>query len=217
MRIENTVSDPWRIAVDWFWLSHDDQSGKALLSPVHTGLGLGAALLAELLITNHVTIKDELIVATARKPPPDVLAHQVFSLVLGEPQPLPVRMWLSYLSRTARDDVGQHLERAALVRSKRSRLRRTIRWVPVDVNEAGRPESRLYELLDGNRGWTVNDAILGGLAEVTGLLGGVLETSEARTAHDSIQIVTGRLHPMMRRLLIDTRAAVSAAVLSERR
>ncbi|QGK69646.1 hypothetical protein GIY23_09060 [Allosaccharopolyspora coralli] len=212
-----SATEPWNLAVDLFWLSQDDHSGKALLPATRCGLGIGSALLAELTIAEYVRLDDDLVVPIGSLPPPNTLADQVFTLMLTEPAPLPLGTWLSYLSRTARDDVGRYLEGQGLVHEHRSRLRRSTKWPPTDLNAAGKPESTLRLLVMGGRPWSVTDSVLCCLSDATGLLGHVLGAEDSRSARLAIPTVTDRLPPMIRSLLRHTRAALSAAVLSERR
>ncbi|MDR7303705.1 GOLPH3/VPS74 family protein [Haloactinomyces albus] len=217
MRTNDTASEPWHLATDWFWLAHDDTSGKARVNRTHLGIGLGGALLAELLSAEYMTLTEDLVVPVTRNVPPDVLAHQVFSVARGEPQPLSTRTWLSYLSRTAYEDVGQHLWRRGLIERNRSILWWAPRWLPVDPEIARQPSSRLRSLLIHGEARSAYDAVLVGLSEATGLLQGVLDPEEIPTAQEFLPAVLQTLSPTLRTLLGQMRAAASAAVLSERR
>lgn len=206
------------MAVDGFWLAHEVESGKPILGPTHAGLGLGLAStrLAELLLSGHIALNDDFIVAMARQPPPNALARQLFSLVLGEPEPLPLRTWLSFLAKTARGDLGIHLERYGQARALPSRFRRTARWLPTDIRDAMQPSIRLRVLLRDGGARSPYDPVLASIADASGLLAGVLGPDEKTEARQVIPAIVGGLHPVLRALVNHTRAALSATVLSGR-
>ncbi len=216
MRAHSTDPEPSRLVTDWFWISHDEASGRPRVSRTHLGLGLGSTLLASLLLSGHVVVQADAVVPTTTSSPPGELAHQVFSQIAAEPRPLGVRTWLSYLSLTATGEVTGHLRRRGLVREQRSRLLRKTRFVPLDPVDAALPANRLRSLLISREARSLHDPLLVAITEATGLLESVVDPDEIRTAREAVPAVTGRLPDDLRVLVAHTRAASGAAVLAPR-
>ena len=163
------------IADDLFRVAHDDW-GKNRLHPDVVGIGLGAALLGELLITGYVSIRDDLLIPVQYTDPIDELAAAVLHHILTEPRPLGVRTWLRYLATSGLtggpiyEHVARRLERGGHVQAeKRGLLRRKVRYVPRDFNTAAWPWARISAHLRRHENLDAADTILGGLILATDL------------------------------------------------
>lgn len=204
------------LADEFFLIAHNDSRGRARLNPVATGLGLASGLLGELVITGHLTVASGLIDVADDRPPADALSHTVLDQILNEPQHQAVRTWLSFLAQSATESVGERLARAGAVRRQETRrlLRSAVVYVPVDINAAAWPSTRLRALLDEPEPPTVPDALLFGLITATGLTREVLWSAGPR-AHHRLSVLIAALPPPLKELVMHTEAAVGAAVLRQ--
>ncbi|UQU66823.1 GPP34 family phosphoprotein [Couchioplanes caeruleus] len=204
------------LADDMFRLAHRDSTGAPLLDAHVAGLGLSAALLGELLLTGHVTVRNGLVVVADGAAPSDVLAHSVLDQLVKETGEHPVRTWLAYLGRGAYEDVAGRLERAGHLQAEVSRrlFGRTVRYVPTDMNAAAWPWARLAGLLRRHAQLDDFDILLGGLAIATDLHRVVL-IGEANAFAATIQPLIAEAADPIRELLTHTRAAAGDAVITK--
>ncbi|MFB9238143.1 GPP34 family phosphoprotein [Plantactinospora siamensis] len=202
------------LADDYFRLAHRDSTGRSRLNMRAMGVGLAAALLAELVWIPKIALRDGLVCVTDRTPPEDVLAHGVLDQLVAEPRHREVRVWLDVLSRDAYERVAQRLWRAGHVRRVTGRrlLRSSVTWVPTDMTAAYLPWWRLSTLLSEQRPMDHGDAFLAGLAVSTGLDGELLQDAPVAARRYASQLVV-TAWPPLRELLVHTQAAVGDAVL----
>jgi hypothetical protein len=101
---------------------------KPALAPHVIGLGIGAALLAELIAFRKVSIRVDLVGANREKPPPtDSLGAWLHELIAAERERLSVREWLEYLALPETDLYGRVAEHMA-VAGYMERSTATSRW-----------------------------------------------------------------------------------------
>ncbi|HET8684737.1 MAG TPA: GPP34 family phosphoprotein [Micromonosporaceae bacterium] len=210
-----TQGGPGVLADDFFRIAHSDSTGRPRLHARAAGVGLGAALLAELVLGRQLTVEDSQLVVVNQQPPDDALAHTVLEQLVAEPHHRTVRTWLDFLSRTAPAAVGDRLVRAGQATRRTSRWRRGTFFVPTDMSAAAWPEARLRMLLGGRGRWTWPDVVLVGLVGATGLARQVLWDVEPATRAHRAEVL-GWLAPDLRELVAQTEAAVGDAVLSHR-
>lgn len=205
------------LADEFFLIAHDDTTGKPRLNPSAAGIGLAAALLGELLLFGRVVLEGGVLTIVDRRPPPDALAHTVLDQLAGEPQHQQVRLWIDFLSHTAAESVGERLARAGAVRRHESRrmLRTTVVYLPVDINAAAWPATRLRALVDRTGSANLPDLTLLGLVGVTNLTREVLWHGRAETGRILDELLA-TLPPPLRELVAYTEAAIGAAVMSHR-
>ncbi|MEV7228803.1 GPP34 family phosphoprotein [Polymorphospora sp. NPDC051019] len=205
------------LADEFFLIVHDDATGKPRLNPGATGIGLAAALLGELLLFGRITVESGELTIVDRRPPPDALAHTVLDQLAGEAQHRQIRLWIDFLRHGAAGSVGERLARSGVVRRHEFRrlLRTTTAYLPVDINAAAWPATRLRALVDRGEAADQADLALLGLVGATNLTREVLwhGRSEAQRLVD--RLLTD-LTPPLRELVAHTEAAVGAAVLSHR-
>jgi len=206
-----------RLGDDLWLLAHNDVTGRPYIPPRPLGLGLAAALLAELALDGALIVAGEQITLTARhRPPGDELARQALGLLTREREEHPVRDWLAYLGRTAPGDVAARLAAAGyLTRAGRLLPWRPPRWVPADRDAAFAPVLRARAALDGTRPLTVHAGALTGLAGACGLGFRLAEYAPAHGARPIGQ-VAACLDPGLGDLIAWTRTAVDSAVLAHR-
>jgi hypothetical protein len=204
------------LADDVFRLAHRDSTGAPLLDLHVAGLGLSAALLGELLLTGHLTVRNGLVVITDHSAPSDVLAHTVLDQLASEREDHPVRTWLAYLGRSAHEEVAGRMERAGHLQVEVSRriFARTVRYVPTDMNTAAWPWARLAGLLRRGDRLDDFDTLLGGLAVATDLHR-VLLIGEANAFAASLRPLIAEAADPVRELLTHTRAAAGDAVITK--
>jgi hypothetical protein len=214
----NNAADGWPLlADDFFRLAHQDYSGKPLLHHNVAGLGLAAALLAELTFTGRITVAQSRVTVVDLSPPEDPLAHSVLGQLASEATVHPVRIWLAYLGRHAYQDVARRLLTAGHVQEEVTRklLSKTVVFRPTDVNTAAWPWARLTTQLRTEQPLNHYDTFLAGLVIATDLHKQVLDGMSA-------EVVAGLRHavsaawPPVRELLHQTEVAVGSAVVTGR-
>jgi hypothetical protein len=206
-----------RLADDLYLVAHNDVSGRAHLQPRALGLGLAGALLAELMLAGQLGVRRDGIVAvvTGSGAPADWLAGLIRGQVAAEREPHGLRDWLLFLGGTATGKVPRRLEQAGYLTCVPVRWpRRGVRWVPVDRDCAFAPLLRARSALDPSRPVPVTAAALAGLADACGLGQLLLQYAPPGACHP--EQAAGQLHPAMRDLIAQTRAAVDSALLAHR-
>ncbi|BCJ67750.1 GOLPH3/VPS74 family protein [Polymorphospora rubra] len=205
------------LADEFFLIAHDDATGKPRLNPGTAGIGLAAALLGELLLFGRITLDSAELTIVDRRPPPDALAHTVLDQLAGEAQHRQIRLWIDFLRYGAAESVGERLARSGAVRRHEYRrmLRTTTAYLPVDINAAAWPGTRLRALVDRDEPADQPDLTLLGLVGATNLTREVLWHGRSEAQRRIDQLLTN-LAPPLRELVAHTEAAVGAAVLSHR-
>jgi hypothetical protein len=205
------------LADEFFRLAHNDATGRPLLHPRAMGIGLAAALLAELIFAEKIIARDERLCVVDLTPPRDALAHTTLDQLASDPQQHAIRTWLGFLAQTSYESVAQRLWRAGEVRREESRrlLSRAVVYVPVDPNVAAWPSARLSMRLREGRPLDQFDAFLVGLAAATELDGHVLDGAPPK-AFAYLRYVIANVWPPVRQLLPHTEAAIGDAVLRHR-
>jgi len=201
------------IADDLYLLAHDDMTGRPFLQPQALGVGLAAALLAELIIGGAVSMRADHVFPGALVPPSNGLAGYVIGVLLSEAEPHPIGDWLVFLARTAAHDVARRLEHSGyLARVSSRRPWRADRFVPVDADSAFAPMLQVRSALNAARPLTAHAAALTGLTVACGL-GFRLDQYQAHGGR-TVQEAVAWLGPALRELIAQTRIAVDSSVLS---
>lgn len=183
----------WPLVADDLWrIAHEDRGGARRADSRVIGLGLGAALLCELVLAGQIGLAaDGLLlltpeVAAALGAPdavaarerfgaasilPDRIADELLAVIVAEAEPLPVDIWLEYLASRSAAKVAQRLLDAAHVEetTSRRRLRREVVYRPVDGMAAAWPAARLLIPLRQGAQPDDVDVVLLGLCRATGL------------------------------------------------
>lgn len=169
-----------RLVYDALLITSLDDAYKPATGPKVTGLGIGAALLAELVLSQHLTVwvakgVDLVCFDERYRPPEDSLALWLVEHVRAERTSLTVRDWIEFLS--AADVYTKTAEHMAMVglmvrHEYRSRWRQRLEigYEPSDPLIANAVFSRLRRHLSlAEQHLTVEDAFLLALTEAVGL------------------------------------------------
>jgi hypothetical protein len=208
---------PEPLADDFFRLCHDDRTGGLLLDDEATRVGLASALLGELGWLGRLTVEHGLVILLNGSTPTDALAHAVLDDIRGERRPRDARTWLTYLSMEAYERVarrliaGNHL----IPLERRRMLRRSIHYLPTDVNDHAMPRARLAMGLAQRRPVDMYDVHLLGIADATGLLSNVLDWG-GQAAHAYFSHLIAQAHPDVQALVQETRAVIGTRVMGRR-
>jgi hypothetical protein len=203
------------VADDLYLMAHHELTGKPFLQPRPLGIGLAAALVAELMLVGSVRVTVEGAAVWPRTLPGGELACQVQRVLAGERQPFPVREWLLFVARTADSDVACRLARSGYLTRVAGRVPwRPERWVPVDPDWAFAPLVRARSALDPARPLPTHGAVLAELAVACGL--GFRVDQYAPTPRRHPTDVTRQLGPSLCELIAQTRAAADGALLAHR-
>jgi hypothetical protein len=208
------------LADDFFCLVLDEHSGWPRIAPRVAGVGLGSALLAELVIAGHAVMTDinELQALDVQRPQ-DELTREVHELLLARPQHRDPGIWISYLARDAFDRVGMRMARLGFVtpvRKRRLTGSRTV-YQPVDLSTIAWPSIRVAQVLSGGAEVTLADLTCAGLAVATEIINQVLWDPELHlAARTGLSAALSLLPPPVTALLARTETAVADAVLTSR-
>jgi hypothetical protein len=102
-------------ATDFWMLSRHERTGQLLIPGRVVGIGLAAALLAELVAEDRIGFdRQRRVMPVTTFPPRDAVAHQVLDQLHGEDR-LPVQVWLRHLAHSAYEAVAGRLLRQRLV------------------------------------------------------------------------------------------------------
>jgi hypothetical protein len=207
------------LADDLFLAAHDTSRGKSLLSPATLGLGLAAALLAELILWRRMDLRDGLITVVDDRPTTDPATTAVLDQLMKEAQHRRIRDWIAFLATgVATDLVARRLTRSGLAQrqEKRGLLGTKVAYVPVDSSTAGWPGSRVRVAVGRGELLDVPDLVLAGLILATGLDQHVFVTIDARDRGLLFDQLRRRLPAMLQELVGHAEAAVGDAVMARR-
>ena len=186
---------------------------------------LSGAVLAELVLSGHATIGHGVLIPARVDNPLDSIGAAVMGQLRAEPAELHVRDWLAFLTTSEiagqdlYDQVGHRLEQARHVVKEtpgllgRTVLRRSARYVPLDINAAAWPWARLSGRLLQGEHLSAFDAALGGLILAAGLHRHVL-VGAAGDVETRLRRHIAAAGDEIRELIYHTETAVGASVLT---
>ncbi|GIJ13024.1 GPP34 family phosphoprotein [Micromonospora andamanensis] len=214
--VASAAAAPMRLADEFFYLAHDDQSGRSRLFESATAHGLAAALLAELCWERRITFEGRHVRVTDPSPPKDWLQHLVLDRLVAEPRHTATRTWLAFLATTAYEQVADRMWQRGMLRQQQvGRLRRRIIYIPTDMNTAAWSWARLSYQLRNYQRLNAFDVALAGLALHT-QLDPILLDGAPLAARAFLREQVEQAPVPLRDLLADLGAVVGGAVLSHR-
>jgi hypothetical protein len=206
------------VADDLFRVLHDDR-GVPVLRDDAVGMGLAAALLAELLLTGRVTVHAGRVSVLTTASPVDALANKVLAEVRDEQVERSVRDWIHYLADESVDRVARRMAQAGHLEAHTHRRLRTLglstatRYVPTEMNDVAWAWARLARLIERRQGFDPFDTALAGLIKALELHRKVLVIPGIDVEYE----LRGRVQlarPEMRELLSITEAVVGDRVIA---
>ncbi|MEU8284123.1 GPP34 family phosphoprotein [Micromonospora sp. NPDC048905] len=206
-----------RIADEFFYMAHDDQTGRPRLFDTALASGLAAALLAELYYMRRITFEHGKVYVLRTIPPNDWLQHLVLDRLIAQPQHTDTRTWLTFLATAAYEQVATRMWQVGLLRQHRvSRLwrQRTV-YLPTDINTAAWSWARLSQQVRNYRQLDHFDVALAGLTLHTQLDTALLDGAPYSAQTHLRQVVNQSWLPL-RDLLADLSSVIGAGVLSHR-
>ncbi len=215
--VGSAAAHTMRLADEFFYLAHDDQTGRPRLFESALAHGLAAALLAELCWEGRVTFEGRQVRVTNAAPPRDWLQHLVLDRLVAEPRHTATRTWLAFVGTTACEQVATRMWQLGLVQPQQvGRLwrQRTV-YVPADMNTAAWSWARLSFQLRNYQQLNAFDVALAGLAMHT-QLDPILLDGAPLAARAFLRQQVEQAHLPLRDLLADLGAVVGGAVLSHR-
>ncbi len=210
---------PFSLADDFYLIGLDGRTTRPRLHHKAMGLGVAAALLAELVLANHIRITNGRIEVAYRHYAPEVREHaDMLAQINAEPQhQLPV--WLSYFAQTATDVVQARLVAHGFMRiESRGVLRAKQAYVPVDPMAVEWRSLRIARVIAKRDVRTWEDLTIIALIVATGLTEAVLWNA-GPDDRDSLLAILPYLNqePSLHALVTQVETLIAAAVLAQRK
>jgi hypothetical protein len=209
-----------RLADDLYLVCFQEQTGRAVVTDAVAGLGLAGGLLGELVLSGHLLVHGGLLYpAAGALAPTDRPLWEVLHAVAGQPRPQDLGTWLRFLAAEAVTDVRHRMCSAGLltrVRTRRLAVTGRDRYLPTDSNTAAWPSIRLANHLCAGQQVPLQDAVLAGLVQATGLLKHVLWGPEHASGFGYADRLRQVLPEPLAAVVAHTEAAVGQLVLTRR-
>jgi len=225
--------DQLALADDLWMAAHDRPNGASLLQPKPLGIGLGAALLCELVMANWIVDVDEKGFlhlhpdAERYAPPEDVAAQGVLSQLMQEAAAgrghrhssgLAVDDWIQHLQADAAQHLveqrlaqGDHVEQQT--RGGRFRAARTV-FVPISSSTSGWPAARVKGLIEESGELSEKDLTLAGLIIAVGLDKESFEGLSRRAREYLVRQTQAKMRYQLRELIVRAETAVGRIVMT---
>jgi hypothetical protein len=202
-------------ADDFYLAAHDGIGGRTLLPDRVLGVGLGAALIGELMFWRRLGSDGDLVYVADATPTGDPATAAVLQRMASGSGPYGIGQWIGYFAGTAVDLVQRRLVAAGVLRleTKRRLLGAgTTTVVLADPKSPGEPAVRIRTHLSYNEELDVADLMLAGLILATGLDEFVLDTCNPRDRARLSDQFRRRLPAPLATLVAQTRAVAADAV-----
>jgi hypothetical protein len=219
-RVTNLPDAQLAIADDFFLIGMDERTGRPRLHAKAMSLGAAAALLSELVLSNHIgLIENRIVVAPRYHIPTDPFLANMLRHIVAEPQH-PVSTWLSFFAQTSVDGVVDRLVAAGFLRMEQSRglLRSKPAPAPVDPVVLSWRSLRIAHVITKRDLRTWEDLTLVGLVVATGLIDLVMYNASEDDI-ESLRQILGRLpeEASLHGLITQVESLIAAAVLAQRK
>lgn len=173
-----------QLAEQFFLISHDEISGRPLVSIGRIECGLVGAMFGELIIDGRLGIRDGLVVVLDKEPVDGGLSDSLVNTVDQQSSDHRVRAWARELGPDAYRIVAERLIASGVLRRERGRKLFSHpgeRYPAVDVYDVSRPRLMLNHVLYNREEMDLNHAVLAALVSVVGLQS-ILEHDTSRQA-----------------------------------
>ncbi len=217
--VRNWEDTPFSLADDFYLIGLDGRTNRPRLHAKAMGLGVAAALMAELVLNNYIQIHQNRILVASRHYAPEAREHaDMLSAIIAEPQhQLPV--WLSYFAQTSVEIVQErlvahrflHVESRGVLRSKQT-------YVAEDPMSVEWRSLRIARIISKRDIRTWEDLAIIGLIVATGLTDNVMWNAAAED-RENLLIILRYLNdePSLHALITQVETLIAAAVLSQRK
>ena len=161
-----------QLAEQFFLISHDEISGRPLVSIERVECGLVGAMFGELIIDGRLGIKDGFIVVLDREPIDGDLADSLVNTVDRQATDHHVRTWARELAPDAYRIIAERLIASGILRRERGRKLFSYlgeRYPAVDLYDVARPRLMLNHVLHNREEIDLNHALLAALLSVVGV------------------------------------------------
>lgn len=212
--------EPIAIADDFYLIALDERTGRPRLHAKAMSLGLAAALLCELVLSDHIGVKSNRLEIAARRPPlEDPILLRMLDHIVAEPDHS-VPVWLAFFAQTATEAVAERLVGRGYLRTETTRglLRSKDSNVPTDLVALAWRSLRIAQVIAKRDVRTWEDLALVGLLSATGLAALVLWNADPGDQENLRTIVAGlteeaSLHSVINQVEV----LIAAAVLTQRK
>jgi hypothetical protein len=161
-----------QLAEQFFLISHDEISGRPLVSIERVECGLVGAMFGELIIGGRLGIKDGFIVVLDREPIDGDLSDSLVNTVDRQATDHRVRTWARELAPDAYRIIAERLIASGILRRERGRKLFSHlgeRYPAVDLYDVARPRLMLNHVLHNREEIDLNHALLAALLSVVGV------------------------------------------------
>ncbi len=213
-------SEPIAIADDFYLMALDERSGRPRLHNRAMGLGLAAALLCELVMAEHLTVKSDRLIALVN---PVHVADPIHARMLDHVNAEPdheVPVWLSFFAQSAPDAVAERLVARGMltVEMARGLIRSKPVYVPVDMVQVSWRGLRIEQVIARGDAPEPSERALVGLACATGLIEPLLANNVVDLQGNVATILSALLtDAALHTLIFQVEALIAASVLGSRK
>jgi|SRR5690349_5818712 Golgi phosphoprotein 3 GPP34 len=161
-----------QLAEQFFLVSHDETSGRPLVSIERVECGLVGAMFGELIIDGRLGINDGLVVVLDKDPVDGGISDSLVNTVDQQSTEHRIRTWARELGPDAYRITAERLIAGGLLRRERGRKLFTHageRYPAVDLYDASRPRLMLNHVLYNREEIYLSHALLAALLSVVGV------------------------------------------------
>jgi hypothetical protein len=214
------TTEQFALADDFYLIGLDDRTGKPRLHSKAMSLGAAAALLSELVLADHIRVRDGRIdVARNYLGVTDPHYAAMLAAIAAEPHH-PVPTWLAFFAQTSVDIVAGRLVTAGFMQVEQVRglLRSKESYMPTDRAALTWRSVRIARLIHDRDLRTWEDLAIIGLLVATGLIDNVLWNADPAD-REALGALLANLvdEPSLHALITQVEALIAAAVLAQRK
>ncbi|WP_051793465.1 GPP34 family phosphoprotein [Kibdelosporangium aridum] len=197
-----------------FFLGHDPFTGKARIRGGLLDIGLSAAILADLLFDERITLDHGSVVLISRYATGEPIADRMLARLLAETEQHGIRDWVEHLADGIFDIVVENLTVRELVTpvEKRGMFKHSLHYQPADLRIASSPRASIRSAMLGTSRCDLPVATLALIAWTVGLDDICEPELSRKQIMDWVDRVKSVIVQPFRGLISGTDAAVAAAV-----